>query len=121
MRTLLTLIVWRFPIGRAGNKLHLVVDFHSTFEDLFYTPPIETDPLDFSSLWLTSARLRLDDFPFRHVPSTNLEQANSKNYFYRSRGIPAVTYEAGDATDRAALRRAAVVFAEEMMQTLLDQ
>ena len=104
----------------TGNKLRLVVDFHSTFEDLFYTPPIETDPLDFSSLWLTSARLRLDDFPFRHVPSTDLEQANSKNYFYRSRGIPAVTYEAGDATDRAALRRAAVVFAEEMMQTLLD-
>ena len=105
----------------AGDQLRLLVDFHSTFEDLFYTPPVETDPLDFSSAWLAAARLRLDDFPFRHVPSTNLEQANSKNYFYRSRGIPAVTYEAGDATDREALRRAAVVFAEEMMKILLLQ
>jgi predicted deacylase len=112
-------IAWVEAQEAAGRQLRLVVDFHSTWEDLFYTPPVESDPPDFSSVWLAAALARMPDFPFRHVPSTNLQQPNAKNYFYRSRGIPAVTYEVGDETDREALRAAAVVFAEEMMKALL--
>lgn len=115
------LMRWVESQEAAGRQLRLLVDFHSTFEDLFYTPPVETNPPDFSSEWLAAARLRLDDFPFKHVPPKDMEQANSKNFFYSSRGIPAVTYESGDETDREALRQAAVVFAEEMMKTLLDR
>jgi hypothetical protein len=103
----------------SGRELKLVMDFHSTWEDLFYTPPVVEDPLDFSSAWLNASRARLPDFPFKHVPSTNLKQPNAKNYFYRSRGIPAITYECGDETDRQAIRDAAVVFAEELMREML--
>ena len=112
-------IGWVEAQETAGRKLRLMIDFHSTWEDLFYTPPREENPPDFVTLWLDAARARLPDFPFRHVPSTNLEQPNSKNYFIASRGIPAVTYEVGDGTDRDAIRAAAVVFAEEMMRSML--
>lgn len=112
-------IGWVEEQEAAGRQLRVMIDFHSTWEDLFYTPPKQEDPPDFVTLWLDAARARLPDFPFRHVPSTNLEQPNSKNYFIASRGIPAVTYEVGDGTDRDAIRAAAVVFAEEMMRSML--
>jgi len=114
-------IGWVESQEAAGRELRLMIDFHSTWEDLFYTPPKTDDPPDFVTRWLDASRARLPDFPFKHVPSENLEQANSKNYFYRSRGIPAVTYEVGDETGREAIRAAAVVFAEELMRLMLAE
>jgi hypothetical protein len=112
-------IAWVEQQESEGRELKLVLDFHSTWEDLFYTQPAVEEPLDFASAWLNASRARLPDFPFRHVQSTDFVQPNSKNYFHNSRGIPAITYEVGDDTDRDAARRAAVVFAEEMMRTML--
>ncbi|MDH3787885.1 MAG: M14-type cytosolic carboxypeptidase [Xanthomonadales bacterium] len=102
-----------------GRTLRLMLDFHSTFEDLFYTQPRVTDPPDFASLWLDASAQRLPDFPFKHAANPVSEQPNAKNYFYKSRGIPAVTYESGDETTREMLEESAAIFAEEMMKTLL--
>lgn len=102
-----------------GRTLRLMLDFHSTFEDLFYTQPMVTDPPDFASLWLGASAQRLPDFPFKHAANPVSEQPNAKNYFYKSRGIPAVTYESGDETTREMLEESAAIFAEEMMKTLL--
>ena len=104
----------------AGRKLVLMLDFHSTWEDLFYTPAIQ-DPPGYATNWLNAVRERLPDFPFRHVPTSDYKQPNSKNYFFTSRGIPALTYEVGDDTDREAIRTAAEMFAEEMMRLLLER
>ena len=104
----------------SGKKLRLMLDFHSTFEDLFYTQPVSDNPVDFASLWLGASAARLPDFPFKHVANEVSEQPNSKNYFYTSRGIPAITYESGDETSREQIENAAVVFAEEMMRVMLE-
>jgi predicted deacylase len=103
-----------------GGQLQLSVDFHSTHEDLIYTQPTTENPVDFSSRWLNASALRLPHFPFKHSADPVSEQANSKNYFHTSRGIPAVTFESGDQTSRDQLKAAAVVFAEEMMRALLE-
>jgi predicted deacylase len=102
-----------------GRTLRLMLDFHSTFEDLFYTQPRVTDPPDFASLWLDASAQRLPDFPFKHAANPVSEQPNAKNYFYKSRGIPAVTYESGDETTREMLEESAAIFAEEMMKVML--
>jgi hypothetical protein len=115
-----SVIAWVEQQETAGRSLRLMLDFHSTFEDLFYTQPRTTDPVDFASAWLDAAVPRLPDFPFKHEANPVSEQPNAKNYFYTSRGIPAVTYESGDETTREQLERSAVVFAEEMMKTMLD-
>jgi hypothetical protein len=47
--------------------------------------------------------------------------AIAKNYIYARYGIPAVTFEVGDETDRGATQVAARVFAEELMQLMLNQ
>ena len=103
-----------------GEKLRLMLDFHSTFENLFYTQPVSDDPVDFASLWLGASAPRLPDFTFKHEANEVSEQPNSKNYYYTSRGIPAITYESGDETNREQIEHAAVVFAEEMMRIMLD-
>ena len=51
-------------------------------------------------------------------PTTNAVVA--KNYIYTRYGIPSVTFEVGDETDRNATRAAAVVFAEELMKLMLS-
>jgi predicted deacylase len=102
-----------------GRTLQLMLDFHSTFEDLFYTQPVSKDPPDFASIWLGASAQRLPDFPFKHAANPVSEQPNAKNYFYKSRGIPAVTYESGDETTRQMLEYSATIFAEEMMKVML--
>ena len=115
-----SVIRWVQEQESEGRTLQLMLDFHSTFEDLFYTQPVSEDPPDFASLWLGASAERLPDFPFKHAANPVSEQPNAKNYFYKSRGIPAVTYESGDETTRVQLERSAVIFAEEMMRTMLD-
>lgn len=112
-------ISWVEQKEAEGLELKLMLDFHSTWEDLFYTQPV-TDPPDYASRWLGASAERLPDFPFKHEANPVSEQPNAKNYFYKSRGIPAITYEVGDETDRDAFRAAAVIFAEEMMRTMLE-
>jgi hypothetical protein len=114
-----SVIQWVQQQESAGRELRLMIDFHSTFEDLFYTQPVETDPPDFASVWLGASAERLPGFPFKHVANPVSEQPNAKNYFYTSRAIPAVTYESGDETTREQLETSAVIFAEEMMRTML--
>ena len=115
-----SVIKWVERQETSGKNLRLMLDFHSTFEDLFYTQPVSDDPVDFASLWLGASAARLPDFPFKHQANPVSEQANSKNYFYKSRGIPAITYESGDETSREQLEKSAVIFAEEMMRVMLD-
>ena len=110
---------WLEGVETDGMQLRLALDFHSTSEDLFYTQPVTEDPPDFASVWLNAAAERLPDFPFKQSADPVSEQANSKNYFYVSRGIPAITYESGDETDREQLKESAAVFAEEMMRVML--
>ena len=63
---------------------------------------------------------RLPEFEFKHDARAHSGQANTKNYFYDTYGIPAITYELGDETDRALILETSPVFAEEMMRTLLE-
>ena len=113
------MLKWVEQREASGEKLRLMLDFHSTFEDLFYTQPVSDEPVDFASLWLSASAARLPDFPLKHMANEVSEQPNSKNYFYTSRGIPAITYESGDETGREQIENAAVIFAEEMMRVML--
>ncbi len=111
-------------LDREGRKLVYFVDFHSTKRNLFYTLPDDaTDPPRFFTDWFERARPRLAgvDYPFENDPSIGENMTVAKAYINQRYGIPAVTYEVGDETDRDAARRAAVVFAEEFMRLALER
>lgn len=111
-------------IEKFGMKLRLMLDFHATrFTDtaMFYTQTAEevTDPAAFAVNWLGAVRERLPDYGFKHDPRPSQDNPNTKGFFYRRFGIPAITYEIGDEADRDLLRETTPVFAEEMMRAML--
>ena len=109
-------------LDNNGSRLRLFIDFHSTNRNLFYTQDDSspTNPPGFARTWLGNSAPRLQDYPFTNEARPTSDTANGKNYMYKRYGIPSMTYEVGDETDRDAARAAAHVFAEEMMQLMLN-
>ena len=105
-----------------GNRIRVFLDFHSTDRNVFYTQDasVPTDPPDFFAAWFANARPRLVDYKFINGAGPGKRPGVGKNYMYRRYGIPSATYEVGDETDRTAARRAATVFAEELMSLMLE-
>ncbi len=103
------------------SELRLMLDFHSTNRNVFYTQfkDVETVPAKFTDHWIAGARERLEGYEFERAERETTELATSKNYIHRRFGAPAITYELGDQTDRRLIRASAIIFAEEMMKTLL--
>ncbi len=110
-------------LDASGAKIRMFADFHSTQRNLLYTQSAEfaTNPPGFTPSWLGNAEKRLANYPFTNEAGPVSDQANSKNYMFKRYGIPAVTFEVGDETDRTATQTAAAVFAEELMKLLLKQ
>ena len=106
-----------------SNSLALFLDFHSTRKNVFYTQPIGADGTEygFTAEWLARARKKLPDYVFDRQGSHNVDLPTSKTYIYERFGIPAITYELGDETDRVEIAETARIFAQEMMQILLEQ
>lgn len=105
----------------ANSELRLMLDFHSTNRNVFYVQPDEdeTIPPNFVGTWLDGARGRMEAYEFERADRHQSDLATSKNYIYGRFGAPGITYEMGDQTDRRLIRASAVIFAEEMMKTLL--
>lgn len=108
-------------LDAGGYLLRMFVDFHSTDKNVFYTQQEPTSPPGFTRTWLENAAPLIDNYPFYNGEGPVKNPAIAKNYIYTRYGIPAVTFEAGDETDRAAVRSAARIFAEELMRLMLVQ
>ncbi len=108
----------------GDDELILFLDFHSTFRNLFYTQTDgePTRPEHFTRDWLSASRQYIDEktYKFTREQSPNSGQPTSKNYMYSTYGIPAITYEVGDESDRDGTLKAAEIFAQEMMKNLLQ-
>jgi predicted deacylase len=112
----------RFETGE--DRIAFFLDFHSTWRNLLYTQTDEepTKPPMFTKKWVEAVDNRLSDkvYKFTREPRAVSERPISKNYIYELYGVPAITYEVGDATPRKAIDESARVFAEEMMVLLLE-
>lgn len=103
--------------------LVLFLDFHSTRRNVFYTQPVGNDGTEygFTAEWLARARSNVSDYPFGREGAHNVDLPTSKTYIFERFGVPAITYELGDETDRTVIAETAKVFAREMMSLLLEQ
>ena len=108
-------------VAVPGTRPFLFLDFHATHRNLFYTQSDrhETFPRDFTRRWLTSFAQRFPEYAFRRQGSHNPRGGTSKSWAFEQFGIPAITYEVGDGTDRALIDRATRGAAEEVMKLLL--
>ncbi len=105
----------------SGRRIRFFLDFHSTKRNVFYTHNDEfpTEPEGLVHDWLSDAAHQVGNYEFSNEQGPVTDQANSKNYMYRRYGIPAATYEVGDATEESAAADAASVFANVMMEHML--
>lgn len=103
------------------QKLRLLLDFHSTQKDVFYTIPDElpTNPPLFIRDWLKRYQERMPDYDVNRDARHSPDRPISKAHAFETYGVPAVTFELGDETDRDLIRRIGKESAVAMMETLL--
>ncbi len=105
------------------GRLFLHLDFHSTMKDVFYTQPDDAtaSPAMFAARWLDGLQKRVPDYHVNREATRTPTLATSAYWAHHTFGIPGITYEIGDNTDRALLKRVAANAAQEMMALLLAQ
>ncbi len=108
--------------GGDENRLCLFIDFHSTFDDVFYTTPrkVNLHPAGFTEDWMTAIQGRFPKYGVNQKASYNNHRSNSKAWVAGTLGVTAITYEFGDETSRETIRDVATGAAEEMMRLLVN-
>ena len=103
-----------------GGQLALMLDFHSTWKNVFYVPTLKetTLPPAFNSRWLRLARSSGDAYEFEIAPRASGNGEIAKNWFYQRFGIPAITVETGDETNRAEIEATGRALAEALITVL---
>ena len=107
-------------LEEAGKTIAAMLDFHGTWRNVFYVPTLEdaTHPPAFASRWLRLARASGSAYAFETAPRPSENTEIAKNYFYRRFGIPAITVETGDDTDRKEIAATGRVLAEALVTVL---
>ena len=102
------------------SQIILGIDFHSSFQDAFYTPDITTDSkLDgFKEYWLHAMEKSLEDYKAAERPQA-ASLPNSINWFHQQFGAEGITMEVGDNTPREIIEQKGKIAAVEMMQMLI--
>jgi hypothetical protein len=104
------------------RHLRVLIDFHSTGDDVFYTIPDElpTDPPLFTRNWLALLQERMPDYTVNRDARHASGRPISKAHAFDTYGVPGITFEIGDDTDRDLIQRIGRESAIAMMYTLLE-
>jgi len=110
-------------VDDTAGKFYFGIDFHSTWEDIYYTVGDKYDQGNIPGLvprWLDSVKDRLPGYELNISPNNNMEPTLvSRNYFYITFGAESLVYEIGDNTPRGFLEIKSRTGAEELMKLLL--
>jgi len=104
-----------------NSKIILGLDFHSTYEDVFYTNPEreKTSLPNFVEDWFEGLEKNIPGYKVNEKPGISTKPV-SKGWFLLAHGAVGITYEIGDETPRDKIKLIGKVSAEEMMKILLD-
>ena len=105
------------------TSLALLLDFHSTWNDVFYGqhPSDSPTPIGFNRAWYAAVKAELQEDTPAWSGQHNPGLPTAKSWARREYGVSAVTYEVGDRTPRDLIRHKALVSAEQLMHVLLAQ
>lgn len=101
------------------GKIVLGLDFHSTYEDVFYTNKIRktTTFPNFIEDWFKGLEANIPNYKVNEKPGNSTKPV-SKGWFLYGQNAVGITYEIGDATPREKIKVVGKVTAEEMMKIL---
>jgi hypothetical protein len=104
------------------GKIVLGLDFHSTYEDVFYTNKIrkETALPTFIESWFAALEANIPNYKVNEK-AANSTKPVSKGWFLYGQKAVGITYEIGDETPRDKIKLVGKVTSEEMMKILIKQ
>jgi len=109
---------------KDDKKIEVFIDFHSTYENIFYISDIsESHKLqNFLKNWLNNSKpdLLKIDYDYKIVNSMSPNNGISKNYIFNKYNIPSVTYEVSDVEDRDKIKKSSSILSQKLMQSLLE-
>ncbi len=111
-------------VQNDGANFHFFIDFHSTWDDIYYN--IDSTLLNEDQMilydWVAQMDERIPDYTPNVRPSDKIEPTTvSRNYFFKAFGTPGLVFEFGDNTDREFLRHKGEAAAIALMELLLDK
>jgi len=107
-------------LKKEDAKLILGLDFHSTYEDVFYTNKIrkETTLPNFITDWFKALEANIPNYKVNEK-AANSTKPVSKGWFLYGHNSVGITYEIGDKTSKEDIKLIGKVSAEQMMHILL--
>jgi len=107
---------------RDQGKIVLGLDFHSTYNDVFYTNKIrkETALPTFIEEWFRALEMNIPNYKVNEK-AANSTKPVSKGWFLYGHKAVGITYEIGDKTPRDKIKLVGKVTSEEMMKILIKQ
>ena len=106
----------------AKNDVVLGLDFHSTFNDVYYTPEasvVRKIP-EFTKAWLEKIRVATGLEDINESPGL-ISRPTSSGWYNQQFGATGITYEIGDKTPREFIEKKGVESARAMMELLLKE
>ncbi|MEP7702363.1 M14 family metallopeptidase [Paraglaciecola sp. 25GB23A] len=107
----------------ADKSLWLVIDFHSTWRDIFYIQPAEQETR-FPHLvdsWMAAINQADSPIIFEPKPGHAPDKPTSKSYFYEKYKVPTLTYELGDDSKPSDIEDSSKIAAKTLMELLLSE
>lgn len=107
--------------AQAGSKFYFGIDFHSTWDDIYYTldPKFKGNVPGLVPEWLDRIQHDIPNYKPVIQASERLEPTTvSRNYFLKAHGMEAIVFEIGDNTPRKLIREKGQVGATELMKLL---
>lgn len=106
----------------AKNDVVLGLDFHSTFNDVYYTPDtsVERKIPTFTKAWLEKIRVATGLEDINESPG-KISRPTSSGWYNQQFGATGITYEIGDKTPREFIKKKGVESARAMMELLLEE
>lgn len=107
-----------------GGKFYFAIDFHSTFEDIYYT----IDPNQKGNMpglvpdLINSVAEEIQGYEPNIRPNDlNEPKISSTSFFFYNFGAEAVTYEIGDGTSRELIRKKGELTAQKLMEIMNEK
>ena len=110
-------------IASTGGKFYFGVDFHSTWEDIYYTidPELKGNMPGLVYQLIDAVGREIPDYEPNIRPGvTDGALVTSSDYFFFQLGAESLTYEIGDNTPRDFLKRKAEISAMKIMELMTD-
>lgn len=107
----------------SNSKIIIGLDFHSTYEDVFYTnesiPTANKLTPFFVNKWFNSLEKNIPNYKVNEK-SSNSKEPVSKGWFLYGHNAVGITYEIGDTTPKDFINLKGRVSATEMMKILVE-